>query len=163
MVLNDNTVKSKLTRRWIGPAQIVAADAKAPEHVFTVEYLGRSKQKKREVVHVRRLKLFEIGDLAKTSELAQHAEMTVAKKWTFSDIIDLRKGKKGLEVKVVWTDEGYDPSWQPLAVIAKDAPKAVYDFLVSGVPESSKRFLVEAKRLAYIRRLLQKEGSVTAT
>ena len=162
MVLNDDKHKAKLAKRWIGPAQVIAIDPTSPDHVVTVKYVGRGKSAKREIVHVRRLKAFDMGDLTKTSELLQHAELSAAKKWEFSGLTDLRKVRKGFEVLVSWNGD-FNPTWEPLSVFARDAPKAVAQFLNEGLPETAKPLLGEVSRLAYIRRLLQKEGGVTVS
>ena len=95
--------------------------------------------------------------MTKTSELLQHAEFSAAKKWEFSGLTDLRKVRKSFEVSVSWNGD-FNPTWEPLSFFAKDAPKAMAQFLNEGLPESAKPLLGEVSRLAYIWRLLQKEG-----
>ena len=61
-----------------------------------------------------------------------------------------------------WNGE-FNPPWEPLSVFARDAPKAVAQVLNVGLLETAKPLLGEVLRLAYIRRLLQKEGGVTVS
>ena len=98
MVLNDDKHKATLAKRWIGSAQVIAIAPTTPDHVVTVKFVGRGKSAKREIVHVRRLKAFDMGDLTKTSKLFQHAELSVAKKWEVSGLTVLRKVRIGFGV-----------------------------------------------------------------
>ena len=85
-VNTKTTYQSKLGKRWIGPARVVAFDKDSPQ-TLTVEYLcPSSTRKKNEIVHARRVKFFDLAGLAITDEIRAHAEMTAQNKYVVRTI-----------------------------------------------------------------------------
>jgi hypothetical protein len=161
MILDEKEHKRKLGKRWRGPAQVQNVIS---EHVVEVQYLSRDRAKKAPFsVHSRFLKVLDAESLAKTPELLQHAELSTARKWVISSLVDLRKGSQGFEVLVKWDAEGYDPSWEPIATLVQDVPELVRAFLDNGVPATARALLPALRRLRFIARLLQKGGSVPSS
>ena len=156
MVQSRGHFRSKLERRWVGPAKIVQVNKDG--HTAIVEYMGRGASRK-ETVHVRRMQPFDIGTLEKSSELLQHAELTSAKTWEFKKFSGLRKRGRAFEIKVEWSGD-FEPTWEPIAAIAKDAKVPLLAYLGSTEAKESV-ILQDVLRLPFVRRLVSKGGSVT--
>lgn len=121
----DHKKEPKLSLGWNGPARVV--DFGEHELTYQVQMLGKDSVS---VVHASRLKHYADADLDITEELEQHVEDEEVAFYVVEAIEEFREEANKQELLIKWQDFE-ERSWEPLAVMHRDCPKLVEEFIMN--------------------------------
>jgi len=123
MVYEDK--KTKLSQRWIGPAQIVSLDSDG-NRVF-VRFLAETASKLPKEYHSSHVQFFDYAVMQVSQDVQQQAEFYASHRYNVAGLVDIRKVGKDIQIQVEW-DSG-DLTWEPLVTIYTDVNEMAINFL----------------------------------
>jgi len=113
----------KLALRWQGPARVIDLDPH--NQVYHVQMMGELKTLR---IHADRLRFYSDHLLEVTEELTSHVDQERERYYVIEELRAARRqGTEGVMLQVKWVDYD-DLTWEPAAVISKDAPEMYYEF-----------------------------------
>lgn len=118
-----NKKSHKLTVTWSGPARVVGF---ASPSVARVEDLLNNKVRE---IHVSRLKFYTNESLEVDEELTAYIQEQQASLYLVDEFKAIAKRRRVLEVLVSWVGFPGEDTWESLAVLQKDVPARLDDWL----------------------------------